>query len=139
LGRGSLAAAIGAIAIQIVRFLSFQPPTSEESTLSLGTPDTYRRNTVTYVSQARVYVGRDNGGLYAIDAVCPHLGCLVQQADEEGFVCPCHDSSFSKDGQALTGPATEPLRFLLLSIDPQNDGLVVDRTQAVDPAVRLKT
>ena len=139
LGRGSLAAAIGAAGIQVVRFLSFEPPSGEASTLSLGTPDAFRRNSLTYVSEARAYIGRDSEGLYAIDAVCPHLGCLVQQGEEEGFVCPCHDSLFSDEGQALSGPATEPLRFLQLSLDQDNGQLIIDRSQPTEPSARLRT
>ena len=41
---------------------------------------------------------------------CPHLGCAyhwVQQKHE--FLCPCHTSTFSIDGDVLSGPAPRPL------------------------------
>lgn len=139
LARGSVAAAVTAVAAQTVRFLSFQPPSSESSILPLGQPDSYPRNSLVYVAEARVYVGRDRDGLYALDAVCPHLGCLVQRNEDEegGFICPCHDSLFDEEGQALSGPATRPLQHLHLWFDTEQNQLLVDRSEAVAPAVRL--
>ncbi len=49
---------------------------------------------------------------------CPHLGCAyhweAEKADAQGqvseaFVCPCHASSFTKDGSVIGGPAPRPL------------------------------
>jgi hypothetical protein len=45
---------------------------------------------------------------------------------------------FDAQGQALSGPATEPLRFLQLALEGENSQLVVDRAQHVEPAVRLR-
>jgi len=41
---------------------------------------------------------------------CPHLGCAyhwVQHKHE--FLCPCHTSTFSIDGEVLSGPSPRPL------------------------------
>jgi cytochrome b6-f complex iron-sulfur subunit len=32
------------------------------------------------------------------------------KADQNAFICPCHDSKFAADGQLLEGPAEEPLK-----------------------------
>jgi len=46
----------------------------------------------------------------ALSARCTHLGCMVRwQAEHERFQCPCHGSSFSREGINLTGPAPRPL------------------------------
>ena len=45
----------------------------------------------------------------AFDATCTHQGCTVR-ATEEGLACPCHGSVFDPaTGEAVHGPATEPL------------------------------
>ena len=46
--------------------------------------------------------------MVAFDARCPHLGCAVTGA-QSLFVCPCHGSIYSHDGQVIHGPATEAL------------------------------
>lgn len=139
LARGSAAAAIAAVFAQAIRFLSFQPPSSESTILPLGQPGNYPRNSLVYMAEARVYVGHDAKGLYALDAVCPHLGCLVKRNEDEegGFICPCHDSLFDQEGRALSGPATQPLQHLHLWFDAEQNQLLVDRSEAVEPTARL--
>lgn len=45
-----------------------------------------------------------------LSSVCPHEGCpIVWESTEKKFLCPCHDSFFSEEGQRLTGPATKDL------------------------------
>ena len=137
LAQGSVAAAITAVIAQTVRFLSFQPPDSESSIVPLGQPDSYPRDSLVYVAEARAYVGHDGDGLYALDAVCPHLGCLVEPHEDGGFMCPCHDSLFDEEGRPLNGPATRPLQHLHLWFDQEQGQLLVDRSEPVEPAVRL--
>jgi cytochrome b6-f complex iron-sulfur subunit len=136
LTRGSLTAAALAAIGQSFRFMAYEPPSTASDVYPLGQPSSFPLASMTYVAEARVYVGRDKGGLYAIDAVCTHLGCLVQQGEEGGFVCPCHNSAFDDHGNALNGPATKPLRFLSLWLD-QDSALSVDRSKEVEPSTRL--
>jgi cytochrome b6-f complex iron-sulfur subunit len=135
LTRGSLAATVALAIGQAVRFLSFQPPNGGSTVIPVGQPGDYPPGALVYVAEARTYVGHDEEGLYALDAVCTHLGCLVEWR-KGGFVCPCHGSDFDAVGQAQTGPATKPLRYLYLSLD-QDGQLMVDRAQSVEPAARL--
>jgi len=135
--QGSVAAAAVVAIGQVVRFLSFQPPNSTSTVLPVGQPGSYQRGSLVYVPEARVYVGRDDQGLYALDAVCPHLGCLVELGEEGGFVCPCHDSRFDAEGQVLNGPATQPLPYLHLWLDEEQGQLFVDRAEPVEPTARL--
>ena len=41
---------------------------------------------------------------------CPHLGCAYHwNAAKHEFLCPCHASTFSINGEVLTGPAPRAL------------------------------
>lgn len=133
---GSLVATVALVVDQVLRFLSFQPLNGEPTFVAVGQSKDYPPGSLTYVREARAYVGRDTGGLYALDAVCPHLGCLVEPGRQDGFTCPCHGSRFDAEGQARTGPATGALRYLYLWRD--DDGqLLIDRADAVGATARL--
>lgn len=72
------------------------------------------------------FVGRrEDGSIYAISGVCPHLGCPVMPAAEEdapvALRCPCHAASFDVDGRVLDGPPKQPLRTLELEV-PEGSG-----------------
>jgi len=60
-------------------------------------------NSTTYI------VIRKSDGLLALDATCPHKGCIVA-VESEGLLCPCHNALFDpKYGDVLRGPASYPL------------------------------
>jgi cytochrome b6-f complex iron-sulfur subunit len=45
----------------------------------------------------------------ALSEVCTHQGCTVQFNGSNGFVCPCHNSTFALDGSVTGGPAPTAL------------------------------
>jgi len=48
--------------------------------------------------------------LVAFAPQCTHLGCAYHWNDGKNeFLCPCHTSTFSIEGQVLTGPAPRAL------------------------------
>lgn len=50
----------------------------------------------------------EEGEIYQVDVVCPHLGCeLTWNPDERSWDCPCHGSRFDWRGNLLDGPAQE--------------------------------
>ncbi|MCA9730126.1 MAG: Rieske 2Fe-2S domain-containing protein, partial [Candidatus Eisenbacteria bacterium] len=64
-----------------------------------------------WIKRHGVWIVRDHGVLFALRAVCSHLGCTPRwEADAQRFHCPCHGSLFSVEGTALRGPAREPLQ-----------------------------
>ena len=47
-------------------------------------------------------VGKDT----RLTRICPHNGCLINiNEKKDGFICPCHKSTFDKCGNCLGGPA----------------------------------
>jgi glycine/D-amino acid oxidase-like deaminating enzyme/nitrite reductase/ring-hydroxylating ferredoxin subunit len=56
-----------------------------------------------------VYCNED-GAFTVLDAVCPHMKCIVHwNMAEQTWDCPCHGSRFSKEGRCLEGPAIADL------------------------------
>ena len=137
-GWASLAAAVSVLFGQILRFIAFEPPGGDSPILPLGLPAEFPNSKLSYVPNAKLYVGRDKGGLYAIDAVCTHLGCLVELEEDGRFRCPCHGSYFDPQGLVQNGPATSSLPHLTLYLD-DGGGLMVDRDRPVERTTRLNT
>ena len=61
----------------------------------------------------RLALLRDGSGLYALSLVCTHLGCTVTVSSQE-LTCPCHGSTFDRQGRVLKGPADRALRRLVV-------------------------
>ncbi|AKU21515.1 FAD-dependent oxidoreductase [Massilia sp. NR 4-1] len=59
------------------------------------------------------------GGLLALSAACPHMGCAVHwNGQEQSWDCPCHGSRFGVDGKVLHGPAAAGLAPAALPSTP---------------------
>jgi glycine/D-amino acid oxidase-like deaminating enzyme/nitrite reductase/ring-hydroxylating ferredoxin subunit len=57
----------------------------------------------------------EQGGIHALDPVCPHAYCMVGwNSAEKSWDCPCHGSRFSVDGEVLTGPTHTNLQKIHL-------------------------
>lgn len=88
-----------------------QQERTQENIIIAGSLDDYKPNTVTAVPQGQFYLAcLDDGSLLAMSRICTHLGCAVPWDEEQHkFICPCHGSSFSLNGEVLTAPAPRPL------------------------------
>lgn len=103
---------VGSMLIGSLRFMFprvlFEPSPRFEA----GYPDDYPVGAVStkWVKEKRVWVVRNEEGIYAIFAQCTHLGCTPRWLDAEGkFKCPCHGSGFTREGVNFEGPAPRPL------------------------------
>ena len=134
LGRGALWATAGVTVIALLRYLSFNEPTPPQ-TFVLSEPDAYPLNSTTPVADGHAFIKHDARGLFAINATCTHLGCLVKQSST-GFDCPCHGSRYTAAGVVTNGPATQPLNYAALSLDSSGK-IVLDVSQTVSADVRL--
>ena len=53
-----------------------------------------------FLSRQKVEPGQPE--VVAFHATCPHAGCTVAfNVDTNAFLCPCHNSSFDKDGKKM--------------------------------------
>jgi cytochrome b6-f complex iron-sulfur subunit len=84
---------------------------------------------VTVNKEQRVWIVRDDKGVYALWARCTHLGCTPNWFPAEvRFRCPCHGSNYNLDGDVVAGPAPKPLWRCAVDVTPEGD-LVVDKSQ----------
>lgn len=116
-----LAAATGGVAYAASRLLS--PLRAQRPLIYLGERGDFVPGTWRLLPDAPIYVVVDERGVAAISARCTHLGCTVRRRGD-GFVCPCHGSTFDGVGHALTQPATRPLEWL--QVRAIGDALFVD-------------
>jgi Rieske Fe-S protein len=117
----------------LLKYLGYQAAPINLTRFTLKTPQDYPVDSVLSLPEAKAWLFRDERGLYAISAVCTHLGCIVTHADE-GFDCPCHGSRYNDAGYVLKGPAKLPLSYLELTLSP--DGFVVLDTEVSVPATQ---
>ncbi len=114
----------------LLKYLGYQPSPPLPTRFTLKPPIDYPPDSVTSIPDARVWLVHDAAGLYALSAVCTHLGCIVNFAEPE-FHCPCHGSRYDRSGQVVNGPAAKPLRRVELTLSA--DGLVVLDTSKTVP------
>jgi Rieske Fe-S protein len=90
-----------------------------------------------YRKRGAFYLAADEGGIFALTAVCTHRGCLVLSEGPSGFGCPCHDSAYNLQGEITEGPAKLPLRHLEVKEIAPGGLLQVDVSRTVAPEIRL--
>ena len=132
----------------LVPNVSYDAPT----TVKLGAPQEFPDG-MKFLPEQRLFVFREGKVFHAISAVCTHLGCTVraealsqvESKTVEGsplrlthrFLCPCHGSRYTGDGENVAGPAPKPLAWYHLSLAADDGQLVVDLAQPVARSFRL--
>ena len=70
-----------------------------------------------------IYILSLGEGQYAaLSPICTHLGCTVE-IQEARLVCPCHGSTYDRQGRVLQGPAERALTRY--RADLSTDGVLV--------------
>jgi cytochrome b6-f complex iron-sulfur subunit len=136
IGGGACAATVAGSLVVTLDFLKpkvlFEPPTVFRAGSALDYPE----GTVRFNREQRAYVIGGGGGVFALSAVCTHLGCITRYlSDERAIACPCHGSRFDLEGNVVHGPAPRPLPWLEVTADAAGN-LVVD-TSIIIPHGKL--
>ena len=73
-----------------------------------------------------VYLRRTNDGkVEALNVACPHAGCFVDFSPARaGFVCPCHNSTFTLDGKIADAKSPSPRPLDSLPAEVRGNGEV---------------
>ena len=73
-----------------------------------------------------IYVlSRGNGEYRAVSPICTHRGCTVEVQNDR-LVCPCHGSTYDRDGQVLKGPAQRALTRYPARVSASGDEIVIE-------------
>ena len=130
----AMSAVGAALALPAAIYLLFPPKARKEtewvnagdlSSIPIGTPTevSFERKRVdgwkVTTEKATAWVlKKSNNAVIAYTPQCTHLGCAYHWDDgSHTFVCPCHTSAFSLDGQVLGGPAPRPLDRYMVKVD----------------------
>ncbi len=105
---GSFFAAIGVAAAGVLRLPSPTVLPGPARRYKIGYPEEFPVGSEKLFEKESAFVFHDAEGIYAVSAVCTHLGCTVARSPE-GFACPCHGSRFGPTGAVLAGPAPRVL------------------------------
>lgn len=135
-----LIASYGLFAIEGFLFLlpqRLRPPTRK---LFAGQLDQFQVGALQAVRDLQgneILVKRDDKGLRAFNATCPHLGCRVHwEADKKRFFCPCHNGVFNADGVATEGPpadAGQSLANVPLEVDEKSGVVYLEVKEGKKP------
>ena len=133
LGAGSLGIAGAGASAFAVQYLSPNVLYEASPVVSVGRPEHYPPDSVTLDPRFGIFIVRGTEGFYALSAVCSHLGCLTVWKQESGTIaCPCHGSTFQRDGSIIAGPAPKPLIWLKMWLTDDGE-LMVDRAAKMPP------
>ena len=96
--------------------------------ITAGAVEDFPPGSVTHIPNASAYLARlADGGFLALYQRCTHLGCNVPwDQTQNAFVCPCHNSQFSTEGDVLNPPAPRALDLFAIQIE---DGQVLIDTR----------
>jgi cytochrome b6-f complex iron-sulfur subunit len=125
-------AAIGGCVTAMGRFMFpnvlFEPPTR----FKVGRPEEFPLGVVDtrFTESNGVWIVNSEGRLFALIAICTHLGCPPNWLEAQNkFKCPCHGSGYYKNGINFEGPTPRPLERAAIAVDPEDGLLVVDKAR----------
>lgn len=131
LGWLSILSAGGITSLGLLRFMFPKVLFEAPLTFKAGFPHEYAVGSVDtrWVRDQRVWVVREPTKIYALSAICTHLGCTpVWLSNEDKFKCPCHGSGFYRTGVNYEGPAPRALERVRIYIG--DDGqIVIDKSK----------
>jgi cytochrome b6-f complex iron-sulfur subunit len=130
-GWSAFAVVVAGYGALVMRFFFPNVLFEPKQSFRAGFPEEYETDKVSerFKGKHGVWIIRDSEKIYALSAVCTHLGCTPNWLENDNkFKCPCHGSGFYKTGINFEGPAPRPLeRFkVFLNDDGQ---IVVDKSK----------
>ena len=134
-GWSGVAATLGGSAFSFYRFYSPNILYETQKVFKIGKLSDYPEGlSEKWKKERQIWVVRNERGLYVMISICRHLGCTPNWfLDKNAFLCPCHGSIFSIEGNVLGGPSPRLLWRAAVKIDPTDGQIVVDFNHRQDP------
>lgn len=134
-GWGGVVATLGGSAFSFYRFYSPNVLYETQKVFKIGKPSEYQPGlSEKWKKERQVWVVRNESGIYVMISICRHLGCTPNWfQDKQAFLCPCHGSIFSIEGNVLGGPSPRLLWRAAVKIDPTDGQIIVDFNHRQDP------
>lgn len=117
--------------VSFIRFFFPRVLFEPKTTFKAGLPSEYKIGAVDlrFQKSQRVWIVREVDHIYALLAVCTHLGCTpVWWESENKFKCPCHGSGFTKAGLNYEGPAPRPLERVKITLS-EDGQILIDKSK----------
>ncbi len=73
-----------------------------------------------------IIINNQPEGFTVFSAKCTHLGCKIDNIENNHLICPCHGSVYKTDGSVIKGPSRKPLTKLKYSIDKEKANLIIE-------------
>ena len=133
LGLGAISLTAVGSGLFVLDFLAPNVVLEKSKVFNAGALENFAPGSVTLDAENRTYIIRKKeGGIYAISALCTHLGCLTRWNENHGVIsCPCHGTKFSKAGMVIEGPTSKTLPRFSVSLNGNNE-IIVDKSILVD-------
>ncbi len=128
-------AALGAFFLTALRMPLPSLMPGRSGRFKIGRKEDFPPGTVKYYEEEQTYIFADTQGIFAISAVCTHLGCIVGKG-ETRFTCPCHGSVYDLQGKVIRGPAPKNLPWYRIQALP-GGRLVVERNHSVKAGTKF--
>jgi len=127
----ALTAALGGLTSILVRFLFPNVLFEPVQKFKAGLVNDYAVGEVDerWKEKYGIWIVRTEEIVYALIAVCTHLGCTPNWLPTQNkFKCPCHGSGYYKNGVNFEGPTPRPLERAKIFLDPADGNIVVDKS-----------
>jgi len=72
-----------------------------------------------------VIINNNDNEINIFSSKCTHLGCKINNLEDDKLICPCHGSQFTLDGKVIKGPANSSLKKLNYKTDLKTKEIVI--------------
>ncbi len=72
-----------------------------------------------------VIIVKSENNTEVFSSSCTHLGCSINQIDNDTLVCPCHGSRYDMQGKPVKGPSVKSLKKLKYVINDETNEIII--------------